>query len=492
VPEEEEVAPRPQSAVGVCGVSPDMPRPESSLEVARARSPPVPEQVTWRPLTPGICGVSPEMLRPDPPLEVATRARSPPLVPEERAVADEGLEATLDVSASLEDQGSPVLGRSPSPGAVNDASSKAAQWREKSLWAAAEQQGEGLISLEEAFELHSYNFDTHRDGTIGMEEILILLERCNFFDSFMTVRKVRVYLLTMQMGCNHLAGIGPQSLKNCLAHPDFERLLRWLADMKSVPFEKCVARVVALSAQLCDKSSSVVRKLEVLFETYGQQHPGRLTKFEFAHLCSKGSIYEKGKFCTGDAHTLFQRFPGGAQGVDFSGFLAVVAEVGRYLEVGPKVFLKFGAHCDSLKADDSIMQRLRMRMRNTAQTIAGRDWEAFFLEQDDNDSGSLSWAEFHQMCRQKLHMADHDNNLRTLFNRLDEDLSGEISIEELIDFVADAHEKLERGHRDYDRRVSDFSAGFEVDMSQRTWQRLPPKDPGSTQALPGQTAAVSC
>lgn len=39
------------------------------------------------------------------------------------------------------------------------------------------------------------------------------------------------------------------------------------------------------------------------------------------------------------------------------------------------------------------------------------------------------------MCRLTLQLTEHDNILRTFFSRVDADMSGEISIEELIEFL---------------------------------------------------------
>jgi hypothetical protein len=402
-------------------------------------------------------------------------------------MANEGLEMTLDTSAPLEECETPAAGSSSSdpvrwnhcasPPGASDTSSKAALWKQKSLW--VDYEGDGMISLEEAFELHCYNFDSHADGTMGMEELLIMLERCNFFDDFLTIRKVRVYLLTMRVGCNHVVGVNAQ-FKNSLAYPDFEKFLHWLADMKAMPYEKCVVKVIGLSAQLCDTSSSLRRKLEVLFDTYGVRDPGWLYVFEFSMMCSKAAIYEKGKFSTGDVHKLFHNLSGtehhlrGTESVDFEGFLGIVVEVGRLLGVGPKVFFQFGDHCDHLKADDSMMQKLRSRLRGAAMTLTGanRDWEHFFHEQNPSGTGSLTWPEFHHMCRHALHLNVNDNHLRTLFCSLDEDLSGEISIEELVEFVADDHEKELRGHRTNGSRASPYSAGFMIDVTKKTWGRI--------------------
>jgi len=363
---------------------------------------------------------------------------------------------------------------------------------QNSIWVTLNSDGDGSISLEEAYELHSYNFDADGDGTMGLEEIMLLLERCKFFDEFLTHKKARVYLLTWEGGCNHVVGLGPTRDSEGFGYEEFERLLQWVADIKMVPFDRLAGKVVALSSQICDKSSSVRRKLEVVFQTYAVQEQGRMSVFEFAALCSKSGLYERGRFCTGDAHQIYHRHRGCAESIEFDGFLAVLTEVGRYSEAGAKIRLKVASHCDSLKADEAMQSKLRLKMRVAACAIEGREWEHFFRNVEADGSGSLTWEQFYKMCRLQLHLLDHDNHLRTLFSRLDTDICGEIAVEELISFVSnDERARLARSSSMI-AKAAKYSEAFEVDVKAKTWLRIEPPSCGQVHSpqdiLPGSVA----
>jgi len=358
---------------------------------------------------------------------------------------------------------------------------------QNSIWVTLNSDGDGSISLEEAYELHSHNFDADGDGTMGLEEIMLLLERCKFFDEFLTKKKARVYLLTWEGGCNHVVGLGRTRDSKGFGYEEFERLLQWVADIKMVPFDRLAGKVVGLSSQICDKSSSVRRKLEVVFQTYAVQEQGRMSVFEFAALCSKSGLYERGRFCTGDAHQIYHRHRGCAESIDFDGFLAVLTEVGRYSDAGTNIRLKVASHCDSLKADEAMLSKLRLKMRVAACAIEGREWEHFFRSMDADGSGSLTWDEFYKMCRLQLHLLDHDNHLRTLFSRLDTDMCGEIAVEELISFVSnDERTKLARSSTMM-AKAAKYSEAFEVDVKAKTWLRIEP--PSCGQELPPGSVA---
>jgi len=158
--------------------------------------------------------------------------------------------------------------------------------------------------------------------------------------------------------------------------------------------------------------------------------------FELSSLCSKAALYEKGKFCTGDAHHLFHVQTGYDGKLDFEGFLVVISEIGERLGIGSSIHRRVAIHCDTLKADESMLTKLRARIRLSASTCAGREWDEFFRQMDEDGSGTMAWDEFYRMCRTKLGLRDHDNHLRTLFSRLDEDTVGEISLTDLIHFVS--------------------------------------------------------
>merc|ERR1719401_2145433 len=125
------------------------------------------------------------------------------------------------------------------------------------------------------------------------------------------------------------------------------------------------------------------------------------------------------------------------KGVDFDGFTKVLEEVGKRLEIGDEVFPKFARGVELLDTDEETIIRVRMRLRQAAGIVGGTDWAQFFFDCDPDGQGQLDWDKFLSMCRDKLHLADRDSHLRILFDRLDEDGSGELDISELINFITD-------------------------------------------------------
>merc|ERR1719401_71496 len=144
----------------------------------------------------------------------------------------------------------------------------------------------------------------------------------------------------------------------------------------------------------------------------------------------------------------------------------MLARVGTSLQIGSKIFHKFAAHADELEADETAQIKLKQRMRHLATDACGRDWRDFFLAQDEDGSGSMSWSEFYRMCRHKLHLTEHDNILRTFFARVDADLSGELTIEELIHFVGEEADQRVAGVKlpDEAPKADDYAVAYEIDV----------------------------
>jgi len=291
-----------------------------------------------------------------------------------------------------------------------------------------------IISLEEAFRAHSAAFDLDGDGTICVEELILIFDRCSLFDDFFTPSRVRNYFTTWADGCNHVHGLTEPLGDDGIGFSDFKDVLSWAADMKSVDFATCVQRVVRLSRKLCDKAASVQRKLEVVFDAFCKKNPNHMSAFEFVNLCRT----IKFPLSTGNVFSLFGHLPGGVQGkgLDFEGFIKVLGEVGQRLDIGDEVFPTFAKAVEYLDTDEETIIRVKMRLKHAATIVGGSSWQNFFKDCDPDRSGLLDWDEFVTMCRTKLHLADRDNHLRILFERLDEDASGELSIEELIAFIA--------------------------------------------------------
>merc|ERR1740123_1023796 len=141
----------------------------------------------------------------------------------------------------------------------------------------------------------------------------------------------------------------------------------------------------------------------------------------------------------GDIFSLFSVLPGGVQGegVDFAGFVRMLTEVGERLGLGEGIFPMAAKLVELLDTDEETINRVRMRLRHSAQVVGGTDWRSFFISCDPDGSGCIDWDEFKELCRTRLHLTDKDSHLRLLFERIDTDGSDELSIDELIEFVAE-------------------------------------------------------
>lgn len=293
-----------------------------------------------------------------------------------------------------------------------------------------------ILSMEQAFIAHSAAFDLDAGGPICVEELILILQRCSLFDDFFTPNKVRNYFCTWAEGCNELT-TSEVPIDEGLRYQEFEDVLRWGADIKGVDFTQCAQRVVRLSRKLCDKSSSVQRRLEVVFDAFCKKSSVYMSAFEFGGLCQKVGVYQDDKFTMGDVYSLFYQISGEVhgEGVDFEGFISVLKQVGERLEIGEAVFEVFAKVVSILDADEETIARVKMRLRKAAGIVGGSDWRFFFHQCDPDNIGFFDWAHFLQMCRDKLHLNDRENSLRVLFDKLDLDGSGELQIDELIAFI---------------------------------------------------------
>lgn len=293
--------------------------------------------------------------------------------------------------------------------------------------------GDGVITLEEAFQAHARNFDADQDGKINVEELVHLFDKCGMFDEWLTANKVRVYFATLAEGCNYVSNTLEQVGHSGIGYLHFESLLRWAADLKGVKYSRCVSRVIRQSRTLSDKSGSMRRKLQIVFEMYGKQNPGYISAHEFACLSWKLDVYTE-KFTIADVHIFFVG-RGTQFGVDFEGFVCLLNEIDLRLGIEHKVFRKFAEVVDNLDNDKETLTKIRFRLRRAASTVGGRDWRMLFYDVDEDHSGKITWDEFHTMCRKRLHITDSAHHVRLIFEILDLDGSEEISIDELVTFV---------------------------------------------------------
>lgn len=294
-----------------------------------------------------------------------------------------------------------------------------------------------VVSLEEAFRAHSAAFELNGEGKICVEELIQILERCRLLDEFFTANKIRNYFSTWAFGCNHVHGVTDPLTHDGLGFQEFEDILRWGADIKGVDFESCAQRVVRLSRKLCDKSSSVQRRLEVVFDAFCKRKPDVMSAFEFGLLCQKMGVYQEDKFTMGDVYSLFYQISGvvHGDGVSFPAFIEVLRLVGERLEIGEALFDHIAEGVKSLDADQEMIARVKMRLMKAAEIVGGADWRAFFHSCDPDQSGTIEWDEFLAMCRDRLHLNDREPHLRILFDKLDLEGSGELPIDVLIEFI---------------------------------------------------------
>lgn len=297
---------------------------------------------------------------------------------------------------------------------------------------------ESMQNLEQAFLAHVANFDLDGDGTIDVEELILIFDRCSLFDETFTPNKVRNYFKTLLDGCNHVRGLTNPMGEVQIGYEEFKDVLRFAADMKTEPIQECVLKVIRLSRKLCDKEAAVPVRLRVVFEAFAMKDHEHMFAFEFAKLCDTMQIYEEDRFTRADVYLIFYRRIEDVHGVgvDFDGFMGVLAEVGQRLDIGEEVHDLFAKAVELLDTDGETISRVKVRLRQAASIVGGKDWAQFFLECDPDGSGSIDWDEFLAMCREKLHLAERDNHLKILFDRLDEDGSGELDISELIAFIS--------------------------------------------------------
>lgn len=92
----------------------------------------------------------------------------------------------------------------------------------------------------------------------------------------------------------------------------------------------------------------------------------------------------------------------------------------------------------------TLAETIRSRMKGSSQFLGGTSWERMFSEHDTDKSGRMNFQEFRVMCRVKLKLLEPDRLLRLVFESLDITGVGEISIEDMILFVADPSERMRR------------------------------------------------
>merc|ERR1711972_775796 len=149
-----------------------------------------------------------------------------------------------------------------------------------------------------------------------------------------TANKVRNYFQTWAEGCNRMQRNMPVETES-IGYKEFRMVLMWGADMRGDDFQRCAEKVIRLSRKVCDKASSTQKRLEVIFDAFCKKNPIRMTAFEFGTLCQKVNVFQKDKFSMADVYSLFYKISGvvHGEGVGFDGFIGVIREVGKRLEL---------------------------------------------------------------------------------------------------------------------------------------------------------------
>ena len=93
------------------------------------------------------------------------------------------------------------------------------------------------------------------------------------------------------------------------------------------------------------------------------------------------------------------------------------------------------------------LKPMRKRMRAAAYTLGGADWEKLFRQNDKSGDGALDLGEFRSAVRRVLKMPPAqltDADIKLVFRHIDADDSGEIRLEELLEFVNADDEEVPR------------------------------------------------
>lgn len=297
-----------------------------------------------------------------------------------------------------------------------------------------------IDTLEDAFYAICASFDMDGDGSIDSEELVHIFGRCQLFDEWLTPNKVRNYFKTAAHGCNLDIHDGLEAFTQDIDYEDFESVLRWGADMKGVDFAYAANRVVRLSRKLCDGRSSDHRKLETVFDAFCKTQEHHMTPYEFATLCKKLDLFEdEGKFSVADVYSIFYCvLPSKTESMDFSNFMEMLSHTGKKLGIGEEVFPLFASAVSKLDIDEPMLRMVKLKIKHAACSASSSGWRQFFRDCDQDGSGQMDWDEFYHMCVEVLHLHDRVNHLKLLFEKLDEDDSGELSIDELIEFIEHA------------------------------------------------------
>lgn len=293
------------------------------------------------------------------------------------------------------------------------------------------------VGLQKAFESIAASFDMDGDGTLAPREVLHVLGRCQLLDDVLTATKVQNFFRTWEVGCNQVLGenMDVSSMLDGIGWEEFEALIKWCSDMKGMDIARCSARVIRLSRKLCDGKSSVTRRLRTVFEAFCKQDAERLGAYEFSNLCTSVRCFQRETFSIGDTYAIFYRNCKHEKGINFDEFWEILEEIGSRLDIGDKVYELFASGVTRLDVDEADIRRVKLKVKHAASSASTEGWRQFFHSCDIDGSGRMDWDEFYHMCKERLQLPERENHLKILFEKLDHDDSGELSIDELIAFI---------------------------------------------------------
>jgi len=121
------------------------------------------------------------------------------------------------------------------------------------------------------------------------------------------------------------------------------------------------------------------------------------------------------------------------------GLMAKHAQAERALEVkvGRQLASKLKMANDRLSRSEHQLLVMRMAF-GTGTSEVGKALHLAFEQHDADGDGTITWKEFHEMMR-KLDNSEHSvttAQLRNLFDAVDEDASGEITVDEFLAWLS--------------------------------------------------------
>eukprot|EP00929_Paragymnodinium_shiwhaense_P056809 TRINITY_DN28447_c0_g1_i1.p1 TRINITY_DN28447_c0_g1~~TRINITY_DN28447_c0_g1_i1.p1 ORF type:complete len:356 (-),score=79.84 TRINITY_DN28447_c0_g1_i1:361-1428(-) len=200
------------------------------------------------------------------------------------------------------------------------------------------------LQLADAF----WAFDENDDGDMSVDELITLLTHCQMFDDeFLTPAKVKIYMASLLEGCNEFGG-NEMLAASGIGLPQFDEVLKWIALMKGVPYDDCLAKLLRQAKLTCGNTLSMKRKLHVIFQLCGcKQVPGQMTAYEFACVCRRWGAFSTSSFTVGDVYLLFKDGT-----VDFKGFMYMLKQVGERLGMGHQFLVQLAEGADVLEVQE--------------------------------------------------------------------------------------------------------------------------------------------